>query len=62
MAKNDGIVFYDEMTRFDGPVNTTEVKRVVQMIDLDSVASLSVYKAHTDSLHRLLVEAGGVQA
>lgn len=58
MAKNNGVMFYDEFTRTDEPVGREEVVARVQGVDLTEVASLSTFTANMDVLHQALVKNG----
>lgn len=61
MAKNNGVMFYDEFSRSAEPVGQDELAQKVQLIDLDSVASLPTFTAYSDALHRSLVASGAIQ-
>lgn len=58
MAKNDGVMFYDEFTRTAEPVGREKVAARVQGVDLTEVASLSTFTANMDALHQGLVKSG----
>lgn len=61
MAKNDGIVFYDEFTISESNEGREAIASTVQGIDLRNVASKEHYASFADALHQGLVKNGWVQ-